>query len=332
MDLMENIYRQAQQEPQRVIFPEAENEKMQQAARECTDRGICRAILLGDPQKITASAAERGISLDGIEIADAFDAGQLDQVIESYSRLHPDKQETVLREMSRDPLYTALMMKALGQADVVFAGIDHTTGSVISAGLKLVGLRAGIARVSSVAVFKIPAFGGSEEQLLGFADSAVNLDPDAEQLAGIAISSCDTLHDLLDWDVRCALLSYSTDGSAGGDTVTKVREAVRIANERRPDLAIDGEFQLDAAIDPAVAAKKVKRESRVAGRANVIIFPDLNAGNIGVKLMQQFAHADAYGPMLQGFDRIVCDCSRGALVEEIVGNVAMSCVRAQKRR
>ena len=165
--------------------------------------------------------------------------------------------------------------------------------------------------------------------LLAFGDSAVCTDPDADQLASIAIAACDTVRALVGWEPRCALLSYSTCGSGEGPLVDKVVEAVKIAQNRRPDLAIDGEFQLDSAISPKVAAKKVRRESRVAGRANIIIWSDLNVGNVGVKLVQQFARADAYGPMLQGFAKIVCDCSRGAPVSELVGNIAMSCVRAQ---
>ena len=187
----------------------------------------------------------------------------------------------------------------------------------------------GISTISSVGIFNIPGYEGSEGALLGFGDSAVCTNPDAEQLASIAISACDTVRSLVGWEPRCALLSYSTCGSGEGPLVDKVVEAVKMANQLRPDLAIDGEFQLDSAINPKVAAKKVKRESRVAGKANIIIWPDLNVGNVGVKLVQQFAHADAYGPMLQGFAKIVCDCSRGAPVSEIVGNVAMSCVRAQ---
>ena len=155
------------------------------------------------------------------------------------------------------------------------------------------------------------------------------VDPDPEQLASIAITSAETVHALMGWEPRVAMLSYSTDGSAEGPLVDKVREAVRIAQERRPDLAVDGEFQLDSAIRPEIAAKKVRRESAVAGKANVLVCPDINVGNIGVKLVQNFAHADAYGPMLQGFKKIVCDCSRSAPVSELVGNVVMSCVRAQ---
>ena len=146
--------------------------------------------------------------------------------------------------------------------------------------------------------------------------------------ANIAISACDTMRALLDWEPKCAMVSYSTLGSGQGELVEKVVEAVKIAQEKRPDLDIDGEFQLDAAIKPEVAAKKVKKESRVAGKANILVWPSLDVGNVAVKLIQTFGKANAYGPMLQGFNKVVCDCSRGAPVSEIKGNIVISAVRA----
>ena len=159
-------------------------------------------------------------------------------------------------------------------------------------------------------------------------DSAVCTNPTDEQLADIAISACESVQALLDWTPRCALLSYSTLGSGQGELVDKVSRAVAIANKRRPDLAIDGEFQFDTAVSPAVAAKKVNRESKVAGQANILIWPDLNVGNVGVKILQQVGHANAYGPILQGFNDVVCDCSRSAPVSELKGNIILSAVRA----
>ena len=216
--------------------------------------------------------------------------------------------------------------------DAVFAGLSHTTGDVIAAGSLVIGLKEGIVTPSSVGIFKIPGYQGSEGELLCFGDSAVCVDPGPEELASIAISACETVQELLDWQPRCAMLSYSTDGSAESAMVDKVRTALSIAREKRPDLLIDGEFQLDAAINPQVAAKKVRRKSGVAGKANIIIWPDLNVGNIGVKLVQNFAHADAYGPLLQGFHKVVCDCSRSAPVSELVGNIAMAAVRCQNKK
>lgn len=329
MDIMEKIYERAKAAPQRVAFPEATDEKILLAARQAADQGICVPVLLGVPADIEAAAKEYGVSLEGISVVNSFEEEALEQLIAKYTAEYPRNSAKTMKRKSKDPIYTALMMQAVGQVDVMFAGATHSTGEVIMAGQMVVGLQEGVSTVSSVGIFNIPGFEGSEGQLLGFGDSAVCTDPDADQLASIAIAACDTVHSLVGWEPRCAMLSYSTCGSGEGPLVDKVVEAVRIANGRRPDLAIDGEFQFDSAINPKVAAKKVKKESKVAGKANIIIWPDLNVGNIGVKLVQQFTHADAYGPMLQGFAKIVCDCSRSAPVTEIVGNIAMSCVRAQ---
>lgn len=330
MDIMENIYQRAKATPQRVAFPEATEEKILLAARECADKGICRPVLVGAPDAIRAAAQQYHIALDGIEVIDAFSEVALAALIADYTDKYPLNSAKTMKRKAKDPMYTALMMQAVGQVDVTFAGLTHSTGDVIMAGQMVVGLQEGVSTISSVGIFNIPGYEGCEGPLLGFGDSAVCTDPDADQLASIAIAACDTIRALVGWEPRCALLSYSTCGSGEGPLVDKVVSAVKIAQERRPDLAIDGEFQLDSAISPKVAAKKVKRESRVAGKANIIIWPDLNVGNVGVKLVQQFAHADAYGPMLQGFAKIVCDCSRGAPVSELVGNIAMSCVRAQE--
>lgn len=330
MDIMEHVLAKARAQLMRVAFPEAENDKIQQAAAQCRDEGICIPVLVGDPERIRAAAAEHAVAIDGIEIVDHSEEQVLERVIGAYLKLSDLFTEKSLRRKCKDPMILAMLMQAVGELDVTFAGIDHTTADVIIAGKTFIGLQEGIATISSIGIADIPGYNGSEGRYLAFGDSAVCVFPKAEKLASIAINACDTVRALTDWEPRCALLSYSTCGSGGdNEAVTRIIEAVRIANEQRPDLAIDGEFQLDSAINPAVAAKKVQRESKVAGRANIIIWPDLNAGNIGVKLIQQFAGADAYGPMLQGFAKIVCDCSRGAPVSELVGNIAMSCVRAQ---
>ena len=329
MNIMDKIYEQAKNNLQRVAFPEACEEKILLAARECTDKKICKSVLVGNVEEIEKAANEYNVSLEGIEVYDAFNEETLLPLIDKYTTLYPLNSAKTMKRKSKDPMYTALMLQAVGEVDVMFAGLTHSTGDVIMAGQMVVGLQEGVSTVSSVGIFNIPGYEGSEGQLLGFGDSAVCTNPDADELASIAIAACDTIQALVGWEARCALLSYSTCGSGSGPLVDKVVEAVKIANERRPDLAIDGEFQFDSAINPKVAAKKVKRESRVAGKANIVIWPDLNVGNVGVKLVQQFAKADAYGPMLQGFAKVVCDCSRGAPVSEMVGNIAMSCVRAQ---
>ena len=331
MDIMEKIYAQAAADPQRVAFPEATEEKILLAARECVDKGLVKPVLVGDPAAIKAAAESFNISLDGMEIYDAVDEEKLNELVQEYLQINDMFSEKSLkRKGAKDPMFVADYLLALGKVDASFAGLTHTTGDVIAAGAAYVGLQDGITTPSSIGIFKIPGYEGSEGELLGFGDSAVCVNPGPEELASIAMSACETVSSLLGWEPRCAMLSYSTDGSAESPLVEKVREALRIVKEKNPDLKIDGEFQLDAAINPAVAAKKVKRESAVAGKANIIIWPDINVGNIGVKLVQTFGRADAYGPLLQGFKKIVCDCSRGAPVSELVGNIAMAAVRAQK--
>ena len=325
---MERIYENAKKSPGRVAFPEAEEKNILLAARECLDQGFITPILVGAPDRIKAAAAEHGVSTEGFEFFNITDEALIDGLIEEYVTPDSVLGAKGLKRRSAQPLYPALMMLAVGKADVCFAGMTHTTGEVILAGQTIVGLQDGVTSVSSIGIFDIPNYSGSEGALLAFGDSAVVVDPSSEELAGIAISACDTIKALVGWEPRCAMLSFSTDGSMEHAKVDIVRNAVKLANEQRPDLLIDGEFQLDSAINPKVAAKKVKRESAVAGKANIIIWPDLNVGNIGVKLVQQFTGAEAYGPVLQGFKKVVSDCSRSAPVAELVGNIAISVVRA----
>lgn len=329
MSVIDQIFEKAKSNPQKVVFPEALNEKMMQAAFEAGSEGYIYPILVGNKVEIEQAIQERGYDLSVFTVVDMEDEEYRKRLIEKYIAL-PDTRlkEKALNRRMQDKLQFAMVMQAVGDADVTFAGIDYTTGDVLLAGQMIIGLKPGIATISSIGLCDIPGYEGSEGSLLAIGDSAVCTNPNAQQLASIAISACDTVKSLLDWQPRCACVSYSTLGSGQGELIDKVTEAVKIANELRPDLAIDGEFQLDAAISPSVAAKKVKRESKVAGKANVVIWPDLNVGNVAVKLIQQFGHADAYGPMLQGFKKVVCDCSRGAPVSELKGNIVISAVRA----
>ena len=333
MSVIDQIFEKAKSNPQKVVFPEALNEKMMQAAFETGNEGYIYPILVGNKAEIEQAIQERGYDLSVFTVVDMEDEEYRKRLIEKYIAL-PDTRlkEKALNRRMQDKLQFAMVMQAVGDVDVTFAGIDYTTGDVLLAGQMIIGLKPGIETISSIGLCDIPGFEGSEGSLLAVGDSAVCTNPNAQQLASIAISACDTVKSLLDWQPRCACVSYSTLGSGQGELIDKVTEAVKIANELRPDLAIDGEFQLDAAISPSVAAKKVKRESKVAGKADVVIWPDLNVGNVAVKLIQQFGHADAYGPMLQGFKKVVCDCSRGAPVSELKGNIVISAVRAAGER
>lgn len=329
MSILDTIYSKAKLNPQRVAFPEATNEKMMQAAYETGKEGYIIPILVGDSLEINKLLLERGYDKEVFKVVDIHEETYKNELIAKYVA-QPGRilKEKALSRRMENPLYYAMVMQAVEEAEVTFAGIDNTTGDVLLAGQMIIGMKPGIKAISSIGLCDIPGYQGSEGSLLAIGDSAVCVNPNAEELADIAISACDTVKSLLDWEPRCALVCFSTLGSGQGELVDKVKNALAIANEKRPDLKIDGEFQLDSAIVPAVAAKKVKRPSEVAGRANVVIWPDLNVGNIAVKLIQQFGHADAYGPMLQGFNSVICDCSRGAPVSEIKGNIVISAVRA----
>ncbi len=329
MSVLDQIFEKAKRNPQRVVFPEALNEKMMQAAYEAGTEGYIIPILVGNEDEIQNAIQERGYNKEAFRVVDMQNETYRSFLIEKYIALPETRlKEKALNRRMQDALQFAMVMQAVDEADVTFAGIDYTTGDVLFAGQMIIGLKPGITTISSIGLCDIPGYEGSEGSLLAIGDSAVCTNPNAEQLASIAISACDTVKSLLDWKPRCACVCYSTLGSGQGELIDKVAEAVKIANELRPDLAIDGEFQLDAAINPVVARKKVNRDSKVAGKANVMIWPDLNVGNVAVKLIQQFGHADAYGPMLQGFNKVVCDCSRSAPVSEIKGNIVISAVRA----
>ena len=257
MSVLDKIYAKAKENPQRVAFPEAANEKMMQAAYETGKDGYIIPILVGNAQQLKALAQERGYDLSVFQFVDTEDEEYKQQIISSFVNLPGVlfKEKALARRM-KDPLYYAMAMQKVGEADVTFAGIDNTTGDVLLAGQMMIGMKPGISTISSIGLADIPGYEGSEGSLLAIGDSAVCTNPDPQQLADIAICACDTVQNLLDWEPRCAMISYSTDGSGDGELIDKVKEALRIAREQRPDLAIDGEFQLDAAIVPSVAERK----------------------------------------------------------------------------
>ena len=327
---MESLIGRAKQNPKSIIFPESDNIKVLQSARSVMDLGVAFPVLVGSPERINAFAKENGISTDGFRFIDNTEEEVVSSIVNKYLALGSDLTEKTLLRKSKDPLYFAAACVKAGNADCLAAGNTYTTGEVILASQMMIGMQEGIETISSLGIVEAPDFEGPNGNLLGITDCAVCQNPNAGELADIACASADTLKNLLGWDPKVALICFSTDGSGQHEITEKVVEAVKIANEKRPDLDIDGEFQLDAAINPVVAARKVKRESKVAGKANIIVFPDLNAGNIGVKLIQTFGKALAHGPLLQGFAKPVTDFSRSAPVDEIVGNLVMLVLKASK--
>jgi phosphate acetyltransferase len=325
---MKQLQLKAQSAPCRVVLPEAGEEKILQAARRVRDTNMAYPLLVGNPDAIAALAADLGLSLEGLMLVDHSDGEKIELYADEYARRHPNFPASAIKRKLKNPLYFGAMMVAAGEADCLVAGLAYTTGEVIMASEMIIGLAEGISTVSSMGILSIPGYEGPEGGLLAIADCAVCPAPNPTELADIAISTADTVNRLLGWEPRVALLSFSTKGSASHERVDWVLEALEQVRRRRPELIIDGELQLDSAIVPEVADRKIAGESPVAGRANVLIFPDLNAGNIGVKLVQRFARAVAYGPLLQGFARSVSDLSRGAPVEEIIGAITMAVVCA----
>ena len=320
MDHIKTLIERIRQSNNRVVYPEGTEPRIQQAARRAVDEGIAAVTLLGDPAEITAVAAEQGISLDAIDIVDPKTSDKNAGYAELYLQMRESARPGMAARLVRKPLYFGSMMVRAGDADLVVAGIANPTRRVIEAASLCIGFAPGIETPSSFFLMLIP---GRDEPLM-FADCAVNIDPNAEQLAQIAMASAHSATRLMDVSPRVALLSFSTQGSASHPNVDKVSKALEIAQAVMPDLKIDGEFQADTALVPSVAASKVKNASEVAGKANVLVFPNLDAGNIAYKLVQYLAGADAIGPFLQGFSLPVADLSRGASVEDVVQTTAVA--------
>jgi len=333
MDFMSKMKEMAKSDIQRIVLPEGEEERNLTAAAEINAEKIAEVILVGNGEVIREKAEKLGLNIEGIEIQDPAKSEKTAEYVREFYELRKSKgvTEEIAAKTMLDPMYFGTMMVKKDDAQGMVSGAIHTTGDLLRPGLQIVKTAPGISVVSSFFVMLLEDESYGKEGMMLFADCAVNPNPNEDELAAIAISTADTAKKLCGMDPKVAMLSFSTMGSAKHELVTRVQNAVKKANELRPDLAIEGELQADAALVAKVGKQKAPN-SKVAGEANVLVFPDLQAGNIGYKLVQRLAGAEAIGPICQGFAKPINDLSRCCSAEDIVNVVAITAVQAQAQK
>lgn len=331
MEFIKKMKLKAKNSLKTIILPESEDIRVLQGAEIVLKEQFANIILLGNEQDIIKMANDNNINIDDATIINPLKSDKLDYYAQKFYELRKDKGITIekaIETLRESKSYFATMMVKMGDADGMVSGACHPTADTLKPALQIIKSAPGVETVSAffIMVSKDKEFG--KDGIMIFADCGMNSNPTAEQLSDIAISSSESFNELVGNDEpKVAMLSYSTKGSAHSDMIDKVVNATKLANKKRPDLLIDGEMQLDAAIIPEIATLKAPG-SKVAGRANILIFPNLDAGNIGYKLVQRFSHAEAYGPLCQGLDKPVNDLSRGCSAEDIAGVVAITAMQA----
>ena len=320
MPFLDRMKSLAKADVKTIVLPEGEDPRTIEAAKKIVAEGLAKLVILGNPAEI---------SVEGATVIDPATSDKRQAYADALYELRKAKGMTPEQafEQVADATYYGTMMVKLGDADGLVSGACHSTANTLRPALQILKTAPGTKIVSSFFIMCTPTEYGEGGTVL-FADCGLNIAPDADQLSEIALSSANTWKSLMSDEPHVAMLSYSTMGSAGGDTAEKVQEATRLAKEKAPELALDGDLQLDAALEASVGLLKAP-DSKVPGNANILVFPDLAAGNIGYKLVQRFAKAEAYGPVLQGIAKPVNDLSRGCSAEDIVGVVAITAVQAQ---
>ncbi len=320
-EFLDRMKSAAKKDKKKIVLPEGEDPRTIAAARQIVDEGIAELVILGDPAKI---------DVPGVTVIDPRTAERHDEYAAAFAELRKKKGVTLPEAMEQmnDATYFGTMMVKMGDADGLVSGACHSTANTLRPALQILKTAPGTKLVSAFFIMCTDKAEYGENGTLLFADCGLNINPTADELSEIAIASAGSWKKYMSSEPKVAMLSFSTMGSAKGDVPTKVQEATALAHEKAPELAVDGDLQLDAALVPSVAELKAPG-SAVAGHANVLVFPDLEAGNIGYKLVQRFAGAEAYGPVLQGIAKPVNDLSRGCSAEDIVGVVAITAVQAQ---
>jgi phosphate acetyltransferase len=330
---MENIFEKAKKNPKKVVLPEGNDERTIEAAVKATQLNIAKVTIIGMPDKIKQIAKDKNLSIDGIKIIDINNLPDIDIYANEFYEIRKAKgmtPEEAKKIMSRDVYYGAMMVRK-GIVDTFVAGAVNTTSDVSRAAIYLIGMKEGIKTLSSFFVMILPDKTFGKDGVLFYSDGGFVIDPDPEQLSDIAVTTGATYRELMGEEPRIAMLSFSTKGSARHARIDKVIKALELAKQKDPTLIIDGEMQGDAALVPAVGAKKAPG-SPVAGKATVLIFPDLDSGNIAYKLTERLAKAEAYGPIYQGTKKPCSDLSRGCKASDILNVLAINVVRLANMR
>jgi len=331
MSFLTDIMSRAKQEIKTIVLPEATDIRTLKATDKILKEDFCKIILVGNENEILNLAKENNLDISKAKIVEPNTSEDYEKYANAFYELrkHKGMTEEKAKELMLDPVFFGMMMVKQEKADGLVSGAAHSTADTLRPALQILKTAPGTKLVSTFVVMAVPNCEFGEEGVFLFSDCGLNQNPNSEELSEIALSTAKSFKQIIGKKPKVAMLSYSTMGSAKAEEVDKVRIATELAKEKAPELAIDGEMQFDAAIVPSIAKSKAP-ESTVAGNANTMIFPDLQAGNIGYKLVERLAKAEAYGPICQGMAKPVNDLSRGCKAEDIVGVVAITCVQAQE--
>ena len=332
MSFLNDIMNRAKQDIKTIVLPEATDIRTLKAVDIMAKDEFCKIVLVGKKEEIAKIANENGFDISKAEIVEPANSEYYEEYVNAFYELRKNKgmTEEKAKELMLDEVFFGMMMVKQGKADGLVSGAAHSTADTLRPALQILKTAPGTKLVSTFSVMVVPNCEFGEDGVFVFADCGLNQNPDSEGLSEIAISTAKSFKQIIGKEPRVAMLSYSTMGSAKAEEVDKVRIATELAKEKDPELAIDGEMQFDAAIIPEIAKSKAPN-SKVAGKANTLVFPDLQAGNIGYKLVERLAKAEAYGPICQGMAKPVNDLSRGCKAEDIVGVTAITCVQAQNQ-